>query len=90
MLKFLLYFVVVAHFVALVGNIASVVWLLVYAPWYVCFPAITFIVDLAVNNWKCPLTILENKLRKKLGMNLIGGFIGYYILGKRALTTPAS
>lgn len=82
-MRYLLYLTVAVHFIAVVGNLASVVYLLIYSPWYICFPAITFIVDLGVNNWKCPLTMLENSIRIKLGMPVIRGFIGYYILRKR-------
>lgn len=32
---------------------------------------------------KCPLTMLENSIRIKLGLPVIRGFIGHYILGKR-------
>ena len=28
----------------------------------------------------CPLTNLENHLRKKLGMKRIGGFVGHYFI----------
>lgn len=82
-MRYLLYLTVVVHFLTVVGNLSSIVYLLIYSPWYVCFPTITFIVDLSVNNWKCPLTMLENSIRIKLGMPVIRGFIGYYILGKR-------
>lgn len=83
-MRCLLYLTVVTHFVAVVGNLASIIYLLIYSPWYVCFPAITFIIDLAVNNWKCPLTMLENSIRIKLGMPVIHGFIGHYFLPKKA------
>jgi len=78
-----LYLTVIIHFIAVVGNLSSIVYLLIYSPWYICFPAITFIVDLSVNNWKCPLTMLENYIRVKLGMPVIRGFIGHYFFTKR-------
>jgi hypothetical protein len=82
-MRMCLYFTVIIHFIAVVGNLASIIYLLIYSPWYVCFPAITFVVDLAVNNWKCPLTMLENSIRIKLGMPVIRGFIGHYFLPKK-------
>ncbi len=43
-------------------------------------PLISFIIRLAGDWNKCPLTTLENKYRTRLGMTKLKGFTGPYIL----------
>jgi hypothetical protein len=50
-------------------------------PWYVAVPIMSLILLLVFSKvLDCPLTNLENRLRKKLGMKRIGGFVGHYFL----------
>lgn len=79
-MKLLLWLVVATHLIVLTGNLAAVFWLLAYAPWYICFPAISFLSNLVVNRWDCPLTMAENAVRRKLNLPLISGFIGHYFV----------
>jgi hypothetical protein len=72
---------VFSHAFVVVMNVLSIFWLLYLAPWYVCFPVISFVLNLSVNRWNCPLTMLENFLRQKLNLPVIHGFIGHYFLG---------
>ncbi|MBM3417341.1 MAG: DUF2784 domain-containing protein [Bacteroidetes bacterium] len=74
----LFYLTVIGHLTIVVANVLSVFWLLWFAPWYVCFPVISFVLNLSVNRWVCPLTMLENYFRGKLKLPLIHGFIGHY------------
>ena len=50
-------------------------------PWYVAVPIMSLILLLVFSKvLDCPLTNLENLLRKRLGMKRIGGFVGHYFL----------
>jgi hypothetical protein len=80
--KLLLGLTIAVHAFFLVGNIASFFALpiMMLGEWYVWIPLWSFQVNLMFNrSWKCPLTELENRYRKKLGMKPIGGFVGHYI-----------
>lgn len=79
-MKPLLWLVVSVHLIVLIGNLAAAIWLLVYAPWYVCFPTISFLCSLVVNRWDCPLTMAENAVRRRLRLPPISGFIGHYFI----------
>ncbi len=82
MLKIFLYLTVVAHFAVLIFNLVAIEYLIRFAPWYVSLPLISFLANLICNRWNCPLTMLENYLRRELGLKEIRGFIGAYILRK--------
>jgi hypothetical protein len=49
----------------------------------VACPCMSIVVFLSFNRSPCPLTILENKYRRELGLTEIRGFIGNYFLGVR-------
>ena len=72
--------VVCIHMIIVLLNITAIGFLACFSPWYISAPLITFIFSLSFNHWECPLTMLENELRKDLGMRQIGGFIGHYII----------
>lgn len=72
---------VVFHVGVVVGNCIAFFTLPLIAPWYIALPLCSFIGLLSTSNeLKCPLTKLENVLRKELGLKQIGGFIGHYFL----------
>jgi hypothetical protein len=79
---FLLYLIVFFHFLVVIFNVLAVFFLAFCEKWYVSLPLISFIVMLMTNNIKCGLTILENKIRTKLGMPRIKGFVGHYFFKK--------
>lgn len=71
---------VIAHFAVVIGNLLSFFVLPFYADWYVAFPCCSFIVLITFSREPCPLTRLENKLRKGLGMDEVKGFMRHYIV----------
>lgn len=79
-MKFLLYLIVFFHLNVVFFNVLAVLYLVIYEKWYIALPIISFISEMFVNNWKCPLTVIENKIRTKLGIPTIKGFVGHYIL----------
>jgi len=79
-LKACWFFLVVAHLVIIFANAAAFFFLLVLAPWYVALPCCTMIARVLFTSVTCPLTVLENKIRKKLGWPQIERFVGHYII----------
>jgi len=75
-LKVIIFF----HFAIIIGNLLAIGFLAVNEPWWVSIPLITFLLNLVTNSWNCPLTILENKIRKKLGLPQIRSFIKHYVI----------
>lgn len=78
--RMLLLFVIVFHMLILFGVFASIFLLPVYEKWYVALPLEIFILHLITTRVDCPLTNLENHIRKSLGMKRIGGFVGHYMV----------
>lgn len=78
MVRLLLGIVVALHFTILVINTLALFILPFTYPVYVWVPICHFIVWAGFNH-KCPLTIMENNLRMKLGKPLIPGFLEHYI-----------
>jgi len=67
------------HAAAVIGNAVAIIILPFLANWYVAMPLITMIVWLLTSKVAdCPLTRLENKLRRAAGLEEIRGFISYY------------
>jgi hypothetical protein len=79
-MRLILIFIILLHFAIVFGMMASFVILPFKTPWYEALPLMTYIVYLLITPIDCPLTILENKVRRRLGMRPIFGFIGYYII----------
>jgi hypothetical protein len=68
------------HMFIVLGNIASAFVLPFYAPWYIALPIIALIVNLTFAPSQCPLTRLENRIRRSLGMKEIRHFMGHYVV----------
>ena len=80
-MRYFFYFLVVFHMLVVLGNFLSFFVTPMLAPWYEALPICSFILLISFSReLKCPLTRLENYLRKKLGMKKIGGFIGHYLI----------
>jgi hypothetical protein len=51
------------------------------ADWFVAVPCMSAVLFLTfARGITCPLTDLENNLRKRVGMKRIGGFMGHYFI----------
>ncbi|MAG59513.1 hypothetical protein CMO96_01860 [Candidatus Woesebacteria bacterium] len=80
--------VVIAHWLIVFANF-SAFFILAYEgltpsqnpPWYIGMPLCTFIAVITFSRViDCPITRLENKIRKRLGKNTIGGFVKHYLI----------
>lgn len=79
--KALLYFVVVAHWAIIFGNVTAFCLLPFYASWYVALPVMSYIGLLTFSRvLDCPLTRLENRIRRDLNLPEVKGFIGHYLI----------
>ena len=81
--KLLLYTLVTAHALLVIFMALCIPLLIMLEPPYVSIPLSVWIINLATLPVRCPLTSLENKLRKKVGLPTIGGFISYYVKSLR-------
>ena len=69
------------HMFVVVGNISAAFVLPFYAPWYIALPITALIVNLTFSpGVQCPLTRLENRIRRSLGMKEIRTFVGHYVV----------
>jgi hypothetical protein len=78
-----LHFLVVVHWIIVLGNLSAMVaiptlFLMGIVPWYYGFPLMTWLSVSACTRINCPFTNYENKIRKKLGKEPVGGFIKHY------------
>ena len=76
--KFLLMVVVLFHSIIIFFNIAAFLIAPLETPWYVWIPLCTVIARIIYGAGTCPLTVLENRIRAKLGMPSIRGFVYHY------------
>lgn len=79
-MRLALILIVVIHLIIVFINIVAIPFLLIYTPWYISIPLISFLIRLATVERICPLTNIENWIRRKLGMKEIKTFIGHYII----------
>ena len=70
---------VIFHMCVVFGNAVAFFILPLLKPWYVALPMCSFIFFVTFSRQQCPLTVLENKLRKKMKKKEIRGFIGHYV-----------
>ena len=81
MTKILLYLLVLFHHLGIIGFLVSVPLLVMNEPFWVWLPVNTWILHLIFSPvLVCPLTIWENKLRKKLGWEKIDTFFKHYYI----------
>jgi hypothetical protein len=76
----LLWLVIAVHMLVIFGIVTSFFILPFRVDWFVALPLMVFIVYLTFTRVDCPLTNLENVLRRRLGKNRIGGFVGTYYI----------
>lgn len=76
--------VVVAHILVVIGNSVSFFILPFMVEWYIALPLNSFILWVTFSpGTSCPLTKLENKIRKRLELEPIRGFIKHYLIKKK-------
>ena len=81
---YMLYLTVTLHMFVVIGNAVSFAVLPFVEPAWVALPLMSFILFVSCGpGHSCPLTRVENKIRRELGLIEIRGFIGHYILKKR-------
>ena len=73
------------HSAIIFANAAAFFFLPFLTPWYIAVPCCTIIGRVLFTDVRCPLTVLENRLRKKLGMPQIDKFVSHYFLWKKTL-----
>ena len=77
-LKFCLMVVVLVHSIIIFFNVAAFLIAPFETPWYIWTPMCTVIARIVYGSGLCPLTVLENRIRAKLGMPSIKGFVYHY------------
>jgi hypothetical protein len=80
LLKLALYIVIALHYLLFIMLISSIPMLFLFEPWYVSTPLVVWLINLMTLPVKCPLTTLENVIRRLLGMTTIKGFVSKHIL----------
>ena len=76
----LLMSVISFHMLVIFGNMTAAICLPFLVSWYVALPIISLIVNLTFSPVSCPMTRLENKIRRSLQMPEIKHFVGHYLL----------
>lgn len=71
---------VTAHAAIIVGNIAALFVLPFMAPWYVSIPLMSWLANLMFTAQPCPLTKLEDRYRRHLGLPEVKHFMGHYFV----------
>ena len=80
-LTYCLCVLVLFHAWIIAANVAAFFVLPFATDWYVAVPCMSAILFLTLaRGVTCPLTDLENVVRKRLGMKRIGGFFGHYFI----------
>jgi hypothetical protein len=71
---------VVGHMALVIAFCIAFFLLPFYTSWVIAVPLMTFIFFFSTTRVDCQLTILENYIRKRLGLKKIGGFVGNYFM----------
>lgn len=80
-LPFALLAVISLHTFVVCGNILAFFVLPFAAAWWVALPLCSLIFFITLNRkLECPLTAVENHLRRQLGRPSIRGFVGHYFV----------
>tara|TARA_E500000331_G_C16722483_1_gene483035 strand:- start:265 stop:519 length:255 start_codon:yes stop_codon:yes gene_type:complete len=80
LLKLILPVLVFFHALIISVNVAACFVAPFLCPWYLWVPICTIVARVVTGGGVCPLTVLENKIRIKLGMDEISGFVAHYLL----------
>jgi hypothetical protein len=66
------------HMLVIMGMAVSFFTIPFYTPWYISIPLETLIINLLFSPVSCPLTRLESRLRRSLGLPEVRFFVRYY------------
>lgn len=59
---------IICHYIIALGLALAPIPAFIHEPWYVWLPIGTFVARMAVSRSLCPLSIIECKLERKLGL----------------------
>lgn len=74
--KLIAHFIAVVHLLIITLNLVSVPFVIIFEPFYIWMPIITFLVSPLVGGAYCMFNRLENYFRAKAGMRLIDDRVG--------------
>ena len=78
----ILYTIVTIHMSIIIFNLLACFVIVFLAPWYVSLPITSLIVNMTFSPISCPLTRLEDSIRRKLGLPIVRHFMKYYIIDR--------
>lgn len=78
-MKALFIAVVLLHYLLIILVGLSIPMLILSTDWFIWLPLTVLILQIPTSLGRCPLTELENVIRKKMGMPIIRSFIKEYI-----------
>jgi hypothetical protein len=81
--QILLRLVIAVHFVGCFVMLACLIILPFKVEWYLWIPLSLGLIPNLVTPCDCWLSVVENKIRRSLGMPKVDGFIGHYILNRK-------
>lgn len=73
-----LYVVIIVHHIIVLGVALACLFNLLFAPWYTGVIGCVTTIMLLTSKSECPVTTLENNIRKSLDMKTIKAFIKHY------------
>lgn len=79
MLKALFIAIVAIHYILIILVGLSIPMLILSTEWFIWLPLTVLIIQIPTNLSRCPLTELENVVRRKMGKPTIRSFIKEYI-----------
>jgi hypothetical protein len=80
MLRFSLVLLITIHIIISILDVIAAGIILVVTPWWISLPLGTIAVNVYFQaiETKCPLTVLENKIRRKMGLPEVDDFLKQY------------
>lgn len=78
----ILYSIITFHMSIILFNLLAMFVVIFLAPWYVSLPIASLIVNMTFSPLSCPLTRLEDSVRRKLGLPTIRHFMKYYFIDR--------
>lgn len=79
-----LYTCIATHYMLFALLVGAIPMLFLCEPWYISVPLVVWLLNLMTMPVRCPLTLLENYLRTRIGIPTIKGFVSKHILFREA------